>query len=202
MKKSHYRWLVVICLTLGGIPTAAAQTITDAMDELLNVKYTYGEAVLTNGDTLRGAFEFNNCKDNYKNLVYRISSSPQKQLFTPDEVQYFYLNENWYFPKEYDGEKYFMMLCYNDSLSMYLHRHYYTTNEANRCTFYYLLEKSNGDKLFVKNNPDFHFKSKVGNFLQDCPEVAFKIKKGKLGFKNLTDIVREYNDWLHAKNRK
>ena len=171
------------------------------MDQVLNVEFAYGEAVLNNGDTIRGAYEFNDGPDNYKYLVYRTSETAQKQYFGPEDVRLFYLNDKWYFPKEYDGTKYFMLLCYNDSMSVYQHRHYFTTAVSNTYNNYYLLEKPSGEQLMIKTGPEFNFKSKVGTFLDDCPTVKLKIKKGIYGRNQLMEIAKEYNDWLRKKKQ-
>ena len=171
------------------------------MDQALNIEFAYGEAVLNNGDTIRGAYEFNDGPDNYKYLVYRTSETAQKQYFGPEDVRLFYLNDKWYFPKEYDGTKYFMLLCYNDSMSVYQHRHYFTTAVSNTYNNYYLLEKPSGEQLMIKTGPEFSFKTKVGTFLGDCPTVKLKIKKGIYGRNQLMEIAKEYNDWLRQKKQ-
>lgn len=190
---------VALAIFIGSLFFSATLQAQTLMDDLLNVKFVYGEAVLNNDDTIRGAFEFNDGPDNYKNLVYRSTESSAKQLFVPDDVRVFYMNNNWYFPKEYDGTKYFMLLCYNDSMSVYQHRHYFTTAVSNTYNNYYLLEKPTGERLMIKTGPEFNFKSKVGTFFSDCAELEQKIKKGKYGKDNLMDIAREYNDMLRRK---
>lgn len=198
MKITTLRVFTTIIAALAFSHYTNAQT---ALDKLLNVKYEYGYAVLTKGDTIQGKFEFNNSPQNYVLLVELNDSTGKKKAYDPNDIQFFYLANNWFKPKEIEGKKYFVQILYNDSLSLYLHRNYYITNEANRFNSYFLLEKADGNRLLVKPNWNFPFKSRMTSFFSECQPLVKKINDNKLGFKDMVQIAREYNEWLHNKKQ-
>lgn len=198
MKSTSCNTLIVITISLLYSYSAKAQT---ALDKLLNVKYEYGYAVLAKGDTIQGAFEFNNHPQNFMLLVQLNDSTGKKTAYAPEDVRFLFLANNWFKPKEIDGKKYFVQILYNDSLSLYLHRNYFTTNEANRYSKYYLLEKPDGKRLVVKPAWNYPFKTRMTDFFSDCQPLVKKINSNKLKLQDMVEIVREYNDWLRSKKK-
>src|SRR5665647_801212 len=95
------------------------------LDEILNVKYKPGFAILNNGDTLRGAFEFNDCNQNYHMLVYVDPITLTKSAYEPQEVKYFVLDSLTFQPKKLKDGLVFVRLLLYDSLKVYLHKRFY-----------------------------------------------------------------------------
>jgi hypothetical protein len=93
MKKQHLL-LVPFCLLI------CLNSFSQKLDILFNVKYKPGFAILNNRDTLLGCFEFNDCKQNYLQLVYINPVSNKKSAYNPEEVTFFCLDSSYYFPKE------------------------------------------------------------------------------------------------------
>ena len=52
------------------------------------------------------------------------------------------------------------------------------------------LKKMDGESMVV---PNLGFKKYISRFLEDCPQVAQKVKDGELGKKELTELVDAYN---------
>ena len=196
MKKTH---LFVLFLILQ-VPVEA-QKVTNFLDDVLNVKYQTGYVILNNKDSLSGEFEFNNSVDNYKVLVYKNTKTKSKDLYYPQDVNYFVLDGIPFYPKEYKNEWFFMRLYYSDSLSIYIHKHFFTDVVASQSVNYYLFEKSNGTKLMVQPDRAFPFKARLTYFFDDCPALCEKINKNEYGIEKLTEIALFYNDWLRRKKQ-
>lgn len=179
-----------------------AQKPISTLDEILSVDYKFGYAILEKGDTLIGYFEFNDCPQNYEYLVYANEKTKKKELYEPAEVKYFALDNILYFPRKFEDKLYFMRLFYDYSLKLYIYKHYYTTNEGNEKSDYYLLEKPTGESIMVQPNPFYPFKTRLSEFFGDCPELKGKIDKGVYDIHNMAEIVRDYNNWLVTRQKK
>jgi len=173
------------------------------LDKLLNVQYKPGFAILNTGDTLTGAFEFNDCEQNYRILVFIDPRNSKKAAYEPQQVKYFMLDSLTYMPKELkDGWGFVRLLLY-DNLKVYLHKKFITSNIANGIENQIILEKPNGKFILVTLDRFYPFKTKVGDFFSDDPDLYEKINKGiyKNDIKDIFKISNEYNNWLRMSNR-
>jgi len=173
------------------------------LDKLLNVQYKPGFVILNTGDTLTGAFEFNDCEQNYHVLVYIDPISTKKTAYEPQQVKYFMLDSLTYMPKELKDGWVFVRLLLYDNLKVYLHKHYITSNLANSIENQIMYEKPNGKFILVTLDRFYPFKTKVGDFFSDDPDLFEKIDKGiyKNNIKDIFKISNEYNDWLRMYKR-
>lgn len=194
MKKQHLL-LASLCLIL------SLNSFSQKLDKLLNVKYKQGFAILNNRDTLLGNFEFNDSKQNYLQLVYINPVSHKKSAYNPEEVTFFCLDSSYYFPKELKEGWEFVKLISNDILKVYLHRRFFTTNIGSGDENQIMYEKPNGEYLLVSFNNFYPFKSKVGDFFSDDPELSKKIYSNKYTKDDVFKIALEYNNWLIKKKK-
>ena len=176
-------------------------SFSQIFDKLLNVKYKPGFAILNNRDTLTGSFEFNDTKQNYLQLVYINPVSHKKSVYNPDEVTFFCLDSSYYFPKELKDGWEFVKLISNDSMKVYLHRRFFTTNIASGDENQIMFEKPDGEYLLVSFNNFYPFKSKVGDFFSDDPDLSKKIYTNKYTKDDVLKIAFDYNNWLLKKGK-
>ena len=169
------------------------------LEKLLNIQIRSGYAILNTGDTLLGCFEFNDCMDNYKILVYKDPVTLKNSAFLPREVSIFTIDSMYFRPKELKNDLVFMRVLFEDKMKMYLHKKYYTTNSYSGFYNQFLIEKPTGDKILVSNDSFYPFKTKVGNFFKDCPAIYSKIKNNIYQSNDLFKITMEYNEWLKNK---
>jgi len=189
MKKQHL-FLVTVCFIL------SLSSSAQKLDKLLNDKYKGGFAILNRGDTLRGVFEFNDSKPNYELLVYIDPVSLKKSAYKPDEVTFFKLDSLYYLPKELKEGWEFVQLISNDRLKVYLRKRFFTTNTGSGSENQIMYEKPDGSYLLVSFNNFFPFKTRVGEFFSDDPELSKKIHNNTYTKADVLKIAQEYNTWL------
>jgi len=171
------------------------------LDKLLHVKYKEGFAILANGDTIDGNFEFNDCEQNYKLLVYINPVSLTKKAYTPEEVTYFALDSLFYLPKKFKDGWEFVQLISNDSMKVYIHKHFFTTDIRSEKENQIMYEKPGGEYLLVSSSSFFPFKTKVGDFFSDDTELLKKINNNVYTKDDFMKIAYEYNIWLKKKKK-
>jgi len=189
MKKQHL-FLVTVCFML------SLSSYGQKLDELLNVRYKGGFAILNSGDTLRGVFEFNDSKPNYELLVYMDPVTLKKSAYKPDEVTFFKLDSLYYLPKELKEGWEFVQLISNDRLKVYLRKRFFTTNTGSGSENQIMYEKPDGTYLLVSFNNFFPFKTRVTDFFSDDPELSKKINNNTYTKADVLKIAQEYNTWL------
>ena len=171
------------------------------LDELLNIKYRTGFAILNNKDTLTGRFEFNDCEQNYRLLVYSNPVTLKKSAYKPKEVKYFSLDTIFYIPKELKEGWEFVQLISNDTLKVYLRKRFFTTNTGSGSENQIMYEKPSGEYLLVSFNNFYSFKTRVGAFFSDYPELSKKIYNNTYTKDDVLKIALEYNNWLKGKKK-
>ena len=191
--KRHQFVFVIICLLL------SMNIYCQKLDELLNIKYRTGFAILNNKDTLTGSFEFNDCEQNYRLLVYSNPVTLKKSAYKPQEVRYFALDTIFYVPKELKEGWEFVQLISNDSLKVYLRKRFFTTFTTSGSENQIMYEKKNGKYLLVSFNNFYPFKTRVGEFFSDDPELSKKIYNNTYTKNDVLKIALEYNNWLKGK---
>ena len=194
MKRQHLL-LTSICLMI------SLNSFSQKLDEILNVRHKEGFAILNNGDTLIGNFEFNDSKQNYLQLVYIDPVSHKKSAYNPEEVNFFSLDSSYYFPKELKDGWEFVKLISNDCLKVYLHRRFFTTDIGSGDENQIMYEKPNGEYLLVSFNNFYPFKTQVGAFFSDDPDLSKKIYSNKYTKDDVLKIALEYNNWLLIKKK-
>ncbi|MDD4993039.1 MAG: hypothetical protein PHR83_12480 [Paludibacter sp.] len=171
------------------------------LDKFLNVQYKLGFAILNNGDTLNGPFEFNNCEKNYQILVYVNPTDFSKKAYNPQEVKFFALDSTYYLPKELKDGWVFVQLISNDKLGVYLYKRFLTTQMGSGSENQLMLEKPNGQYILVPLNNFFPFKFKVSDFFSDDEELSTKILNETYKRKDIIKIAYDYNNWLKEHNK-
>ena len=166
------------------------------LDKLLNVKYKTGYAILNSGDTLNGCFEFNDCEQNYRLLVYVDCSTFKKQAFDPQDVKFFSLDSLYYIPKKLKTGWEFVELIANDSLKLYWHRRFFTTYIDSNVNKEIMFEKPDGKYLIIPNDKNYSFSVRVSDFFSDYSDLSKMIDKGIYTRKDIFKISVEYNNWL------
>jgi len=169
------------------------------LEKLLNIQIRPGFAILNNGDTLVGSFEFNDSKDNYKLLVYKDPVTYKNSAYLPQEVEFFSIDSLYFRPLELKDEWVFMRILFEDKIKLYLHKYFYTTYSYSGFYNQFYLKKQNGENLMVTIDNFYPFKKKVGDFFSDCPEIYKKINNNTYKSNDLLKIVLEYNEWLKHK---
>ena len=193
--KRHQFVFIITCLLL------STNIYSQKLDELLNIKYRTGFAILNNKDTLTGRFEFNDCEQNYHLLVYCDPVTLKKSAYKPQEVKYFSLDTLFYIPKELKEGWEFVQLISNDSLKVYLRKRFFTTNIGSGSENQIMYEKPTGEYLLVSFNNFYSFKTRVGGFFSDDPDLSKKIYNNTFTKNDVLKIALEYNNWL-KKNKK
>lgn len=170
-----------------------------SLEKLLNIQIRSGFAILNTGDTLLGCFEFNDSKDNYRLLVYKDPLTHKNSAYLPQDVDFFVIDSLYFRPKELKDEWVFMRILFEDNMKMYLHKNFYTTYSYSGFYNQFFIEKPTGENILVTVDNFYPFKTKVGNFFKDCPDIYSKIKNNTYQAKDLLKITLQYNDWLKSK---
>ncbi len=170
------------------------------LEKLLNIQIRPGFAILNNGDTLLGAFEFNDAKDNYRLLIYKDPVTHKNLAYLPHDVQIFSVDSFYFRPVEFENEWVFMRILYEDKVKLYLHKKYYTTFSRSGFYYQFYVIKPDGKSLMINNDKFFPFKTRAGNFFKDCETVYRKIMNNTYSAQNLPEIIDEYNNWLISKS--
>ena len=168
-------------------------------DNILGVKYQTGYAVLNNNDTIQGVFEFNDCEQNYKLLVYLDPLTRRKIAYNPQEISLFVLNDKIFKPVELKYEWFFMRVILEDELKVYLHKNFYTIIISSGVNTEIYMIKPNDEKLLVSFDNFFPFKTKLANFVEDCADLVQKINNDVYVRKDILQIAQEYNEFLKSK---
>ncbi len=169
------------------------------LEKLLNIQIRPGFAILTNGDTLLGAFEFNDAKDNYRLLVYKDPVTHKNFAYLPQDVQVFSVDSFYFRPIEFENEWIFMRILFEDKVKLYLHKKYYTTFSHTGFYNQFYIIKPDGKSLMINTDVFYPFKTRAGNFFKDCETVYRKITNNTYTVRNLPEIIDEYNNWLISK---
>jgi hypothetical protein len=192
MKRVIYSVLFLLTFSI----SAQSQTL----EKLLNIQIRPGFAILNNGDTLLGAFEFNDAKENYRLLVYKDPLTHKNKAYLPQTVQIFSVDSFYFRPVEFENEWVFMRILFEDKVKLYLHKKYYTTFERSGFYNQFYIIRPDGKSLMINTDNFFPFKTRAGNFFKDCETVYRKIMNNTYTAKNLLEIIEEYNKWLNSKS--
>lgn len=123
--------------------------------------------------------------------VQLVSPDKEKTTFSLFDVREYSQEGEIFRPLKGENGYVFMKLLHPGYLSLYAFQ------EPNQARFDGLmLRKMDGDQLVV---PNLGFKKYVGQFLEDCPGVAGRIKDGELGKKNLTELIDAYNACIDSR---
>jgi ribosomal protein L14E/L6E/L27E len=113
------------------------------------------------------------------------SAEDEKTSYSIFEVRAFSHEGDIYHPIKGDQGYVFMKLIQPGYLSLYAYQ------PENQTRFDGLfLKKMDGENMVV---PNLGFRKYMSRFLEDCPQVAEKVKTGELGKKNLTELIDAYN---------
>jgi hypothetical protein len=192
MKRVIYSVLFLLTFSI----SAQSQTL----EKLLNIQIRPGFAILNNGDTLLGAFEFNDAKENYRLLVYKDPLTHKNKAYLPQTVQIFSVDSFYFRPVEFENEWVFMRILFEDKVKLYLHKKYYTTFERSGFYNQFYIIRPDGKSLMINTDNFFPFKTRAGTFFKDCETVYKKIINNTYTAKNLLEIFEEYNNWLNSKS--
>ena len=113
------------------------------------------------------------------------TSDDEKTSYSIFEVRAFSHEGDMYHPIKGDRGYVFMKLLQPGYLSLYA----YQPEDQTRFDGLFL-KKMDGESMVV---PNLGFKKYISRFLEDCPQVAQKVKDGELGKKELTALVDAYN---------
>lgn len=119
------------------------------------------------------------------------SEDNQKTSLSLFQVRAFSSNGEIYHPVKGDNGYVFMKLIQTGYLSLYA---YQLENQTRFDGLF--LRKNDGESMSV---PNLGFKKYLGQFLDDCPDVAAKIKDGELGKRDLDKIVTAYNSCVNSR---
>lgn len=113
------------------------------------------------------------------------SADNQKTSLSLFQVRAFSSDGEIYHPVKGDNGYVFMRLIQGGYLSLYA---YQLENQTRFDGLF--LRKVDGESMSV---PNLGFKKYLGQFLDDCPDVATRIKGGEFGKTDLNEIVTAYN---------
>lgn len=119
------------------------------------------------------------------------SADNEKTSFSLFQVRAFSSDGEIYHPVKGDNGYVFMKLIQGGYLSLYA---YQLENQTRFDGLF--LSKLDGESMSV---PNLGFKKYLGGFLDDCPDVAARIKEGEFSKKNLTEIVDAYNACIESR---
>ena len=137
----------------------------------------------TRGDSLRG--EVRPLTYGAEKKVQIISEDKEKTNLSLFEVRAFSSDGDVYHPVKGEKGYVFMKLLRPGYLTLYA----YQMDNQNHYDGLFM-KKADGEGMVV---PNLGFKKYVSQFLEDCPDVAARIKAGDLNKKNLTELVDAYN---------
>lgn len=152
---------------------------------LLFFAASYGQdyVVTLKSDTLRGEVRI---------LSYdlldrlQLAEGKKKTTYTALQVRSASIKNETYTPVKYDNAIRMMKVIRSGFLSLYSFR------LANQVTYDgRLLIKMGSDAQEV---PNIGFKRYVGNLVEDCPDVADRVKTGELDRNNIVELVDTYNE--------
>ena len=117
--------------------------------------------------------------------VQVLGPDKKRNTFSLFEVREFSSDGDIYHPVKGESGYVFMKLIQAGYLSLY------GFQPENQHRFDGLfLRKMDGNGMVV---PNLGFRKYLGNFLEDCPAVAERIKDGELNKKNLSELIDAYN---------
>lgn len=140
----------------------------------------------TRGDSLTG--EVRPLAYGPDKKVQIISNDKEKTSLSLFEVREFSSDGDVYHPIRGEKGYVFMKLLRPGYLSLYA----YQMENQNRYDGL-LMKKADGESIVV---PNLGFKKYITQFVEDCPDVAARIKEGELNKKNLTELVDAYNQCI------
>ena len=140
----------------------------------------------TRGDSLTG--EVRPLTYGPDKKVQIISEDEKKTSLSLFEVRAFSSDGDVYHPVKGEKGYVFMKLLRPGYLSLYG----YQMDNQNRYDGLFM-KKADGEGMVV---PNLGFKKYVSQFLEDCPDVAARIKEGDLNKKKLTELVDAYNQCI------
>lgn len=143
----------------------------------------------TRGDSLTG--EVRPLTYGPDKKVQIISKDKEKTSVSLFEVREFSTDGDVYHPIKGEKGYVFMKLLRPGYLSLYA----YQMENQNRYDGL-LMKKADGESIVV---PNLGFKKYITQFLEDCPDVAARIKEGELNKKNLTELVDAYNQCIDGR---
>jgi len=109
----------------------------------------------------------------------------EKDVFTLFEIRAFSDDGELYHPVKGEKGYVFMKLLRPGYLSLYAYQ------QENQTRFDGLfLKKRDGENIVV---PNLGFRKYLSKFLEDCPEIAAKVKDGDFGKKNMDEMIDAYN---------
>ena len=114
---------------------------------------------------------------------------------------FFSLEGIYYFPKKLKEGWEFVQLISNDSLKVYLRKRFFTINTGSGVENQLMYEKPGGKYLLVSFNDFYNFKTRVGDFFSDDPELSKKIFTNIYTKDDVLKIALEYNEWLLKKKK-
>ena len=178
-------------------PSKTINTISLRIDQALGAHYIGGVALLNNGDTVRGAFEFNDSEENYHVLYHIDSISFQKRVYEPREIKILYLDTLAFRPVESETDGLVLMrIVLDDQLKVYYHKHFQTIFSDTKVISQFYLIKPNGQKLVISHKINFPFNARMSKYMKEDQVLYTKIRKFKYGFNDFYTIIEEYNNWL------
>ena len=140
----------------------------------------------TRGDSLTG--EVRPLTYGPEKKVQIISEEKEKTSLSLFEVREFSSDGDVYHPVKGEQGYVFMKLLRPGYLSLYA---YQMENQSRFDGL--LIKKADGESMIV---PNLGFRKYLSQFLEDCPDVAERIKDGDLNKKNLTELVDAYNQCI------
>ena len=123
--------------------------------------------------------------------VQIVAPDKKKNTLSLFEVREFSSDGDIYRPVKGETGYVFMKLIQEGYLSLYG----FQPENQHRFDGLYM-KKMDGDGMIV---PNLGFKKYVGNFLEDCPAVAQRIKDGELNRKNLAELIDAYNGCISGR---
>lgn len=193
---------LLLILALATIQIANAQKESEKYLKFKN-NSQYVEGYIINNDSVKieGLIKAINVSDykKYASIIF-VYKRGYKTHYGPAQIKaYGYLN-NKFISKE---GFFFKEIIIGDRVSLYKGVHYmpmpptmgpngtFTGGGSSKATNFYLIRK--GDKKF-KLVGKFDFKVIYNSYFRDCDELAQKIYHKKLRYRDLKEIVREYNN--------
>jgi hypothetical protein len=150
---------------------------------IFSASYSQDFLVTLKSDTLRGEIRILSY-----DLIDRLqlNSDKKKTTYTALQVRSASIKNEMYSPIRYDNAIRMMKVIRSGFLSLYSFR------VASQVTY-------DGRLLLKMGNPpqevpNIGFKKYIGQLVEDCPDVADRVKTGELDRNKITDLVDRYNE--------
>ena len=154
--------------------------------------------IITNGDdTTHGEIKFNK-KLVYNHVTFKTEKGGIRE-FSPDQLKGYSIVNRYFYRDPQASNLVFIEKKIDGPASLFETNLFVSAGSATSQGGYkinYLIKKRDGDYVAVRKTD---FKETVSEFVKENKVLSRQVRGGKLKFKDLSEIIEQYNSWHSSK---